>query len=179
MTNDMAQVSDIRTTQLQMRQESAPPQMPKGVKRVFRRRGERIYCYYYHRATGRALTAPYGTPEFLTQLARMEAQARHACQNEATLATLIAAYRRSEACQALSAHTRQAYEIAFSWLENVGSAPLAQMALRTPYRLRDRAVRERNQRFGERVHAALRILLAWGKPHGFLIAMQSPDPGRQ
>ncbi|RZA11006.1 MAG: hypothetical protein EOP93_24080, partial [Lysobacteraceae bacterium] len=52
----------------------APPRMPQGIKKVLFRRGGRTYSYYYHRATGKPLTAAPGTPEFMAQAARMDLQ---------------------------------------------------------------------------------------------------------
>lgn len=151
--------------------------MPRGIKRVVFHKGGRAYSYYYHRATGKPLTASFGTPEFLAQVERLDAQARRLCHAHATLATLVAAYRASDEWKIMAAHSQKTFDTAFLWLETLEGTPLARMGMRTPYRLRDRAARDRGDHFAAGVQSALRVLLAWGKPRGYIMALESGKGG--
>ncbi|MBN9063388.1 MAG: hypothetical protein J0H41_13210 [Rhizobiales bacterium] len=77
----------------------------KGLKR-YRSKGR---WYAYHRATGKRITAEFGTAELFQALGALEARVRSKGSVPGTLGALFESYRRSVAFTDLAPATREGY----------------------------------------------------------------------
>lgn len=118
--------------------------MPRGLKPVRRRLADgSVRTYWYHRASGRRLTADPASAEGFAEVARLDAAARAAEAATAALAGSYAAlwtlYRDSPAWRALKPRTRADYQAVRDWLGAAADTPVAAIRPQDLERLRDRA----------------------------------------
>lgn len=132
----------------------------KGLKRMKDRHGKRRV---YHRATGRPITAPEGSAEFLAEYLRLEALvAQPAPPKPGTLGALIAAYRASSQFTRLKPLTKRDYQRVFDYLKKVDELALIDLKPSIVARIRDRAEERHGYRFANHVRATLSVTCAWG-----------------
>ena len=95
----------------------------KGVKR-YRDRHGKWRCY--HRKTGVAIKAEYGSGEFFVELSSLNATvAAKAAPKAGTLGGLIAAYRLSPRFETRATRTRSDYQNVFEYLGPLADDPLS------------------------------------------------------
>ena len=118
----------------------------KGIK-VYRSRGK---LYVYHRATGTRLQSPYGTTEFLAELASIDAQKSKPKEKPGTWGGLVLAYKKSPRFQnELKPRTRDDYNRVFDWLAPLADMPLSEITREFVCDLRDKAHTKKKATFRE------------------------------
>jgi integrase len=134
----------------------------RGVKRV-RAKGR---TYYYHRKTGKRLTAAPGTHAFVLEIAELDRLQRPAPERDkepGSLGALITKYRSSPEYKQLADRTRADYEKVFDWLAPLDRLPLIQLDGPAIIELRDRTFRQKKRRFANHMLQALGTVLNWGR----------------
>ncbi|CAJ0862121.1 hypothetical protein AMST5_01459 [freshwater sediment metagenome] len=96
--------------------------------------------YTYHRASGRRISAEFGTPEFFEELAAIEKAHKVAAPTPGTLGLIIDEYRQVE-WEALAPATQKTYERVFDILRPIHDMPLAKMDRSFILSMRDRKLR--------------------------------------
>lgn len=147
--------------------------MPKGLKPVRRKlaTGE-VRLYWYHRATGKALEHDPETADGLLEVAALDAQAK-AVQAVAgapagTLAALWLAYRDSPEWRGLKPRTRSDYQAVRDWLGTAAEKAYVKAIMPGQVlALRDKAAKAKGRRFGNYVLQVIRLVIEWGRPHGW------------
>jgi integrase len=135
----------------------------KGIK-VYRSRGK---LYAYHRPTKTRLKAPYGTPQFLAELASIQAQTSKAKEKPGTWGGLVLAYKTSPRFQnELKRRTREDYNRIFDWLAPMADMPLNEITREFVCDLRDKAHTKKKRRFANYVLSVLSVVFSYGMEHG-------------
>src|SRR5262245_23107229 len=94
----------------------------RGIKR-FRDRHGKWRCY--HRKTGLAIKAEFGSGEFFEELARLDGLARQTAKPKSgTLGMLVTEYRASSEFDGLAARTRADYHRILDYLRPIADTPL-------------------------------------------------------
>ncbi len=139
----------------------------RGIKR-FRDRHGKWRCY--HRKTGQAITAEFGSGEFFQDLARLNELVIKAGEpRPGTLGMLIAEYRASTTFCELANRTRSDYQKIFEYLKPISDTPLLRFDRALVVRIRDKAT-SHGRRFANYVKAVLSIVFSWGAERGYLDA---------
>ena len=134
--------------------------------KVYRSKGR---TYVYHRATGKRIVEPPGTPAFFAAVAALDATAVAPVPRAGTLGGLIAAYRASaHHREDLAPRTRADYGKVFDWLQPLDALPLGDVDRAFVARLRDKAREKRGRRFGTYVVQVLSALFTWGMEPGIV-----------
>jgi integrase len=132
------------------------------VKKV--RAGDRVY--YYHRPTGKRITAELGTPAFDAAVRELDATVGPAIASH-TLGSLVAAYLASPEFGRLADATKRDYRRVFEYLKPIYPMPLSQVTGAFTLSLRDKAFGQHKRRFANYVVQVLRLLFSWGVPRDF------------
>jgi integrase len=134
----------------------------KGLKRYKDRHGK-WRCY--HRKTGTPIKAQFGTGEFFTELAALNATVVAKAEPKAgTLGGLIAAYKSGSRFQTRAARTRSDYQKVFDYLHPLADVPLIRFDSALVVGIQEKAWKTRGRRFANYVVAVLSIIFNWGKP---------------
>jgi integrase len=131
----------------------------KGVKKV----SAKGHVYYYHRKTMTRIRAPFGTPEFVLEVARLEQAAQRRAALPGTLGMLIDAYRSSPFWADLRPATRLSYDRAFDVLRPLRDMPLINFKPGWVAALRDEIGQKRGRWMANNVRAVLSILAEFGR----------------
>jgi integrase len=127
--------------------------------------------YIYHRASGKRIKAPFGSPEFFVELAAVEREMQ-ALKDEAakpgTLRALILSYRDSDAFRDLAPRTKLDYERVFAFLEPLHHLHVSLFTTPAICQLRDEWRKERGRRFIDYVRTVLVLIFARGVELGVL-----------
>ena len=143
--------------------------MIKGIK-VYHSRGK---LYAYHRATGTRLRAPFGTAQFLAELASIEAQTSKPKEKPGTWGGLVLAYKTSPQFQnELKPRTRKDYDRIFNWLAPLQDMPLSEITREFVRDLRDKAHIKKRRRFANYVLSVVSVVFSYGMEHG--LAHENP-----
>lgn len=135
---------------------------------VIRLRGLKVYThpvsgitYYYHRKANRRILSEPGSPAFLAEFAKIDADEKRR-QIEAakpgTLKALILSYRSTDDFKDLAERTRQDYERVFTFLEPLYSQAVAAFTTPAIVALRDEWRRTRGRRFCNYVRTVLVLI---------------------
>lgn len=119
--------------------------------------------YYYHRATGKAFTKPYGTAEFVKEWETFEGLATAHAVQDRSLGGLIGAYRDSPEFSRLKPRTRADYEKIFLYLKPIAKEALTRFDQPAILELRDRVFKAKRRHFANYTVKVLCLLLAWGQ----------------
>jgi len=127
--------------------------------------------YYYHRASGRRVLAPYGSAEFFAEL---EAINRHWQEHQppqpvpGTLGALVADYRRAPRWTDLAVRTRADYEKVLHYLAPIMDTALLDFTRPAMARLRDKVASDRNWRFANYCLNVLSAVFSHGVEYGYM-----------
>jgi hypothetical protein len=122
--------------------------------------------YYYHRPTGKRITAEFGTPAFEAAVRDLDAAIEPALASH-TLGSLVAAYLASPEFGRLADATKRDYRRVFEYLKPIYPMPLSQVTGAFALSLRDKAFGRHKRRFANYVVQVLRLLFSWGVPRDF------------
>ncbi len=131
----------------------------KGLKRVT----AKGRTYYYHRQTMKRIKAPFGTAEFILEVARINAALGKKTAVPGTLGMLIDAYRASPFWRDLRPSTRISYDRAFDVLKPVRAMPLVEFKPSWVAGFRDEVGEKRGRWMANNVRAVLSILAEFGR----------------
>ena len=123
----------------------------KGLKKVT----AKCRTYYYHRKTMKRILAPFGTPEFVLEVARIEEALREKEPTPGTLGMLIDIYRASPFWADLRPATRVSYDRAFEVLNPLRQMPIAEFKPSWVAGLRDEVGQKRGRWMANNVRAVL------------------------
>lgn len=149
--------------------------MPKGLKPVRRKlaTGE-TRTYWYHRATGKALSHDPRSASGLLEIKALDAKAatlsRAQVAAQGTLAGLWDAYAHKDTPEwtGLKPRTRSDYQKVRDWLGVAADrAVVRSITSQQVLALRDKAFKTKKRRFANYVVTVLHILLGWGKLRGW------------
>jgi integrase len=118
--------------------------------------------YFYHRATGKRITAKPGTPQFLAEVTALDASIKQHAEDASkpqTLGALIKSYKTTDAWTDLAPRTRQDYEKVIAYLAPLYDAPVADFTPPRIVALRDRWMKERGRRFVNYCRTVLILLM--------------------
>ncbi|QJP14619.1 tyrosine-type recombinase/integrase [Starkeya sp. ORNL1] len=135
----------------------------KGIKRV-QAKGR---VYYYHRRTKTRIKAAFGSPEFILEVARLEAGSQPTAR-PGTLGMLIDAYRKSPFWHDLKPATRITYDRAFEVLAPLRGMPLVEFRASWVAALRDEVNDKRGRWMAKNVRAVLSIIAEFAREKEWL-----------
>jgi integrase len=118
--------------------------------------------YFYHRATGKRITAKPGTPEFLAEVMALDASIKQHAEDAArpqTLGALIKSYKTTDAWTDLSPRTKQDYEKVIAYLAPLYEVPVAAFTPPKIVAMRDQWMKERGRRFVNYCRTVLILLM--------------------
>jgi integrase len=141
----------------------------KGIKRYRAPKNGKIYCY--HRATGERIDEPFGSAEFFTRLAELDAKANGiaaAAARPNSLEAVILDYKQSDNFKDLAPRTKRDYESVFTFLHPLWEAPLSSFTTPKLVKLRNKWREMRGRRFVNYVRAVLSIVFEHGKELGIV-----------
>jgi integrase len=131
----------------------------RGLKRY--RHPKTGIIYTYHRASGKRITAEFGTPEFLAELAGIEANSKHQKTETppaGTIGGLFEFYRKSAGFHMLKPRVRAGYEDAIRWLlQGVAAMPLDKVTPGFIAQMRDELTKVRSWHFANEVRKVLSV----------------------
>lgn len=131
----------------------------KGLKKYYEPKAAK--WYYYHRKSGRPITAEWRTAAFAAELARIEEEfSGRGEAKKGTLGPLIASYKATSKFTELKPRTKSDYQKVFDYLQPLAPAPLLEMTPGWVARLREAAFKKRKRRFANYVLAVLSVLLS-------------------
>lgn len=90
------------------------------------------------------------------------------CRGAKSFGDLVAAYTASPDFGLLRGTTQKDYNRVLAWLANKKTIPLNNIQTSTIYAWRDEAFAQRKRRFANYVIQVSRLVLEWGKSHGFI-----------
>jgi len=143
------------------------------LKNVHKVRSKKGRTYYYHRPTRTRLKAEVGTPEFVREVERLNAQAEKPEIVAGTFGALFVAYRASPEFAGLADATKADYTDVIDWLSPLHDMPLAKVDSGFAIKLRDKAFAKRKRRFANYVVQVCRLAWNWGRPRK-LAAAENP-----
>ncbi len=94
-------------------------------------------AYVYDRETGTRIKAPFGTPEFLAELAELRARSHSEHLPDGSLGDIILKYKKFGPWDTLKPKTRLSYERAFAILQPMRRVKMSAMTRAEILRLRD------------------------------------------
>jgi integrase len=149
--------------------------VPKGLKPVKRKlaNGD-VRTYWYHRATGKALTHDPETAEGLLEVAALDRRSGVTSAASGhpggSYAELWAEYRKSPEWKNLRPRTRSDYQAVRDWLGDKAAERmmLKQLTSGDLFKLRDKAFKAKGRRFANYVVQVMRLTLKWGKKRDML-----------
>jgi integrase len=118
--------------------------------------------YAYHRASGTRLLKPYGSEEFLAELAAVRAKHDGKKPHEipGTWGALASQYRQHRLPQ-LEARTQSDYQKVLDWLRPLHCMELAKWTRGFAIRLRDKALEKKGRRFANYVISVVQAVFTW------------------
>jgi integrase len=131
----------------------------KGIKRYREPKTGKVYCY--HRATGIRIDEPFGSGEFFTRLAELDAKARKQAEDKAkpdSLKALILDYKQSDNFGDLAPRTKSDYEKVFAFLEPIWNASVSSLTAPKLVKLRNEWRTMRGRHFVNYIRAVLSVL---------------------
>jgi hypothetical protein len=152
----------------------------KGLKRY--RHPKTGIMYTYHRATGKRLKAEFGTAEFISELAALDADAKEKPKPTpiaGTIGGLFEVYRRSAAFEHLKPRVRKGYEEAIAFvLERIRSMPLSEVTPGFIAQMRDKITNQRSWHFANEVRKVLSVAFSIACESGIVTANPVKDTKR-
>lgn len=137
----------------------------RGVNRV-RAKGR---LYYYHRATGKRITAsPNDAQAFAAEVASLDAGKPKGPQAPGTLGALFGAYKGSAQFTRLKPDTKKSYQRAFDALKSLGAMPAVGLTQPEVLGIQERIYRKRGRWLANMAVTVLSIALGWGVPRGIV-----------
>lgn len=126
--------------------------------------------YTYHRKSGRRIEAELGTPAFLLEIAKIEAdlEARAKRAPKETLGAYIRAYRESDDWRDLAPRTKSDYGKILDFLQPLADQPAAKFTPAELAKLRDKWRKGRGRRFVNYTLTVLSIVLGRAVEAGVL-----------
>lgn len=143
------------------------PAIP-GIKRYFEPKTGKWYAY--HRASGERIKAEYGTPEFIAEVAQINATKAARVkvpENAQTLGELIIKYRAVE-FERLAPRTRSDYEKILAYLQPISHLRLDTFTPGGVVKLRDKAFAKRGRHFANYVLTILSLLFEFGREREYV-----------
>ena len=137
-----------------------------GVKRYFEPKSGKIYCY--HRASGKRLLSPFGSPAFFLELAA--AQSRFDTKpvsKHGSLKLVIEHYRDSHEFQSLRSTTKSEYDRLLNNLALMDGIVMKEVTAPHIVKIRDYTFKSRNRSFANKTLAMLSILFSYAVERGF------------
>ena len=134
-----------------------------GVKRYFEPKSAKYYAY--HRKTSKRLKSEYGTPEFIIELAKIEAEftAGLSTMLPDTLGALIVAYKRSSSFTTLAPRSRIDYEKVLDYLKPLKDQPLSAFTSAAIVKIREKAFKKRKRGFTNYLLAVMSKMFEVGR----------------
>jgi integrase len=134
-----------------------------GVKRYFERKTRKWYTY--HRKSGKRLRQEYGTPEFIIELARIEAERTAGLSGVIpdTLGALIVAYKGSSAFTTLAPRSQSDYHKVIDYLKPLQHLPLAEITSSRMVKIREKAFQKHKRRFANYLIAVMSKMFEVGR----------------
>jgi integrase len=143
------------------------PAIP-GIKRYFEPKSGKWYCY--HRKSGERIKAEYGTPEFIAEVAQINATAAAKVkipENATTLGELIVKYRAVE-FERLAPRTRADYQKIFDYLKPISHLRLDSFTPGGVVKLRDKAFAKRKRHFANYLLTILSVLFEFAREREYV-----------
>jgi integrase len=136
--------------------------------------------YAYHRKTGTPLKKPYGSAEFLAELAAVDAKYQDKPEPAPTPGTwgaLVVCYKEHRLPQ-LARRTQSDYHKVLDWLAALDAMPLSGWSRGFAIKLRDKAFTQRGRRFANYVISVVQAVFAWGLERDYVMEhpVQSVKP---
>jgi integrase len=119
--------------------------------------------YAYHRKTGTRLLKPFGSAEFLAELAAIESdvKVRKTSPNLGTWGALVIEYKEHRLPE-LARRTQADYNKMFDWLSALDDMPLAKWNRGFAIQMRDKAYKQHGRRFANYVISVAQAVFTWG-----------------
>jgi len=140
----------------------------RGLKRYTHPKTGRTYTY--HRATGTRLKSEPGTPEFLAEIAKLDAGTKPKEPAPGTIGMTIKAYRKSPAWADLRPATRISYDRAFQAIANIEGMPLVDIDRPFMVGLQERIFDKRGRWMANYVVTSMSILFEYAMDRGWMKA---------
>lgn len=135
-------------------------------------RGLKIYYskgtrYVYHRATGIRLTSLFGSPEFIAEVASINARHKKTAERHGTWGGLVKAYKESPRYQIdIKPRTRRDYDRVLFWLKTLESTALVDWNRSYVTQIQDKARQQKGIRFARYVTSVVSLVFTWGMARG-------------
>jgi integrase len=125
--------------------------------------------YAYHRKTGTPLLKPFGSTEFLAELATLEAnfKARKTTPSPGTWGALVLKYKEHRLPQ-LARRTQVDYHKVLDWLSALHDMPLSRWNRGFAFEMRDKAFKQRGRRFANYVISVAQAVFTWGLERNYI-----------
>jgi integrase len=125
--------------------------------------------YAYHRKTGTPLLKPFGSTEFLAELAVIEAgvKAPKATPSPGTWRALVLKYKEHRLPQ-LARRTQADYHKVLDWLSALDDMPLSRWNRGFAFEMRDKAFKQRGRRFANYVISVAQAVFSWGLERNYI-----------
>jgi integrase len=127
--------------------------------------------YAYHRKTGTPLKKPYGSAEFLVELAAVDAKYLGRAECAPTTGTwggLVVRYKEHRLPQ-LARRTQSDYQKVLDWLSALDAMPLPEWSRGFAIKLRDKAFTQRGRRFANYVISVVQAVFTWGLERDYVV----------
>jgi len=131
----------------------------KGIKKVTSKGN----VYYYHRKTGRRLSAPYGSAEFVAQFLEFEQLVADPKQNSlpGTWGYLVEHYKQSPAFTDLKPRTKRDYNRVFDFLHREHNTEIETFTTARIARLRDATYKLKKRSFANYMVSVFSLVFNW------------------
>jgi integrase len=125
--------------------------------------------YAYHRKTATPLLKPFGSPEFLAELAAIEAniKAHKTTPSPGTWGALVLKYKEHRLPQ-LARRTQADYHKVLDWLSALDDMPLSKWNRGFAVEMRDKAFKQRGRRFANYVISVAQAVFTWGLERNYI-----------
>jgi integrase len=125
--------------------------------------------YVYHRKTGTRLLKPFGSVEFLAELAAIESegQARTTSPNPGTWGALVIKYKEHRLPE-LARRTQADYNKMLDWLSALANMPLAKWNRGFAIQMRDKACKQHGRRFANYAISVAQAVFTWGLERNYV-----------
>jgi integrase len=107
--------------------------------------------YYYHRASGTRISAPFGTAEFYVEFNRIDKAWKGKASTGGTWGHLVEEYMKTPEYQRLKPRTKADYQKIFAYMEPLKGMPLSQLDRSFVTKLRNKAFSKHKRRFSNYV----------------------------
>lgn len=126
--------------------------------------------YYYDRISGKRITAPFGTVEFMEEVKelRQAHQEKRPVIKKGTFGSLILDYQMSQTFAGLAPRTKADYRAFSKKLEKLHNLVLADLTTPDIANIRDRLAKKHTRDQANRLKNYMSILFNWGIPYGHI-----------